>query len=112
MGILMSPLHQDLASGRWHSLTLAEQLGNIGSEYGRAQRAMHQGDADRFQNATDRCLELFDLTLVDPRWRGPRLRELARVREAACEEFFSASPDSKSLERYFLAFAVSARRAS
>ena len=30
--------HRDMAAGRWHELTLAEQLGNIGSEVSRAIR--------------------------------------------------------------------------
>jgi hypothetical protein len=30
--------HRDLAAGRWWQLSLAEQLGNIGSEVSRAVR--------------------------------------------------------------------------
>jgi hypothetical protein len=29
-------VHQNLAVGRWFEMTLAEQLGNVGSEVGRA----------------------------------------------------------------------------
>ena len=32
-------LHAGLAAGRWHTLTLNEQLGNVGSDVGRAIRA-------------------------------------------------------------------------
>ncbi len=30
--------HKDLAAGRWYSLSLAEQLGNVGSDFERALR--------------------------------------------------------------------------
>ncbi|TSC78477.1 MAG: hypothetical protein G01um101429_750, partial [Parcubacteria group bacterium Gr01-1014_29] len=32
-------IHKELAEGRWFQLSLMEQLGNIGSEVGRAARA-------------------------------------------------------------------------
>jgi hypothetical protein len=32
-------LHATLAAGRWHQMTLVQQLANIGSEVGRAARA-------------------------------------------------------------------------
>ena len=36
---------------------------------------------DAPMRALDRALELLDLTLADPRWNGPRLREVARTRK-------------------------------
>ena len=105
-------LHANLASGRWHTLTLAEQLGNVGSDVGRAIRAKAQGDDVRLQGALDRALELFDLTLTDERWRGPRRREIARAREVVCDflvgdnEYASTAA---SLDAYFLPYAVAAR---
>lgn len=106
----MSVVHAGLAGGRWHTMTLAEQLGNVGSEYERAHRSRQQGDAVRFRNASDRFLELLDLTLADSRWRGRRLQELARIRETACEELFASEKIDNTLGRYFFYFAVSARR--
>lgn len=104
-------LHKELAAGRWHTLTLFEQLGNIGSEVSRARRV--QGtDAARFQNAVDRALELFDLTLADRRWRG-RLREVGRAREVFCDAVYGGKEYGSSLadlERYFDHFAIAARR--
>ena len=79
-------MHRGLASGRWWTLTLAEQLANAGADVGRAIRAKEEGDQCRFDAACDRALELLDLTLADPRWRGPRLREIARTREVMFEE--------------------------
>ena len=106
------PLHPRLAAGRWFELTLMEQLGNIGSEVGRASRAKSLGNGERFAGALDRALELFDLTLADKRWQG-RLKEIARAREGVCDflvgdnEFGSTA---ESLDRYFLPFAMAARR--
>ena len=34
----MTVAHRDLAAGRWWELSLAAQLGNVGSEIGRALR--------------------------------------------------------------------------
>lgn len=104
--------HQSLAAGRWFSLSLAEQLGNIGSEVNRAIRA--RGDAQRFDNAVERGLELFDLTLSDPRWRK-RLKEIARARELFCDAAWGNLEYGTSLEDlntyfYFFAFAARSQR--
>ncbi len=106
--------HATLAAGRWNQLTLVQQLANIGSEVGRAARAKSSGNESRLVPAIDRCLELFDLTLADERWRGRR-REIARAREVVCDflvgdNLFGSS--AESLDRYFLAFAVAAREGS
>ena len=105
--------HVGMASGRWWTLTLAEQLANAGAEVGRAIRAKAAGDDVRFVAALDRCLELLDLTKADKRWTGPRLREIARVREVVCDflvgdNSYGSTPES--LEGYFMAFAFASRR--
>ena len=41
------PLHSSLSSGRWGKLTLAAQLGNVSSEFGRAARAQESGNTSR-----------------------------------------------------------------
>jgi hypothetical protein len=104
-------LHVGLTAGRWHELSLLEQLANIGSEVGRASRAKSLGNEARLANALDRCLELFDLTLADDRWRHRR-REIARAREIVCD-FLAGDNDARStaesLDAYFLPFAVASR---
>ncbi len=105
-------LHQELAAGRWQTFTLAEQLGNIGSEINRALNWKERGNAARVTSALERGLELLDLTLADPRWRG-RYKELARAREIACdylagENAYNSTPDA--LRKYFDAFALAAQR--
>lgn len=105
--------HRDLAAGRWHGLSLAEQLGNIGSEVSRALRWQGR-DADMAQHALYRALELFDLTLADPRHIAApsRMREIARAREVVAD-FFEGPNEYRStgssLQRYFDAYAVAAR---
>jgi hypothetical protein len=102
----------DLAAGRWRKLTLAEQLGNIGSDVARASWSRAQGQDERSTAALGRALELFDLTLDDHRW-STRRKEIARAREAVCD-FFVGENDfgstAESLDAYFLAFALAARR--
>jgi hypothetical protein len=106
-----APIHRDLAAGRWGRLSLAEQLANVGSEVGRMLR--WRGRDERLMSgAFDRALELLDLTLADPRWRG-RLREIARARELLCDAAAGGAEYGTRLEeldRYFLAFAVAARQ--
>lgn len=103
--------HQSLAEGRWFMLPLVEQLANIGSEVNRTIKA--RGDKARYDNAVVRCLELFDLTLSDPRWqKQKRLKEIARSRELFCDAAWGTMQYKTSLEdlnRYFYYFAYAAR---
>ncbi len=106
----MSMSHKNLAGGRWSELTLFEQMGNIGSEVHRARMAEGK-DEKLFQGAVDRALELFDLTLDDPRWRGRRT-EIARAREVFCDTALGGTEYGttlQDLEPYFDHFAFAAR---
>lgn len=108
----MNPIHPELASGRWHSFSLCEQLGHIGSEISRARRAREAGNRERMDGAVERALELFDLTLEDPRLRNRR-REICRAREVVCDFFWGDNEygsSAESLDRYFMAYALAARR--
>ena len=101
-----------LAGGRWHELTLAEQLGNIGSEISRAGSARARGNNDRMFKAVDRALELFDLTLADPKLAGRR-KEICRAREVVCDFFYGDNEygsNAASLDKYFRPYALAARR--
>ncbi|OGY89574.1 MAG: hypothetical protein A3B30_02390 [Candidatus Komeilibacteria bacterium RIFCSPLOWO2_01_FULL_52_15] len=102
--------HQNAARGSWFKLSLAEQLGNVGSEYDRASKWRKQNDA-RFQNAFDRFLELLDLTIADGRHSFSRKRELLRLRETACSELTQTTDTSVDLSNYFHRFALLARKA-
>lgn len=96
-------------------MSLYEQLGNVGSEVGRALRWKTR-NPQISQRAFERALELMDFTLDDPRHRcSPAcLRELARAREVMVD-FLAGSNEyqstADSLQRYFDAFAVAANLA-
>lgn len=104
--------HGGLSAEVWHRLSLVEQLGNIGSEVGRALRAKAAGHPERQARAMGRALELFDLSASDPGLRE-RHKEFRRAREMVVDylegdnEYGSSAAD---LEAYFLQFAVAARR--
>jgi len=106
--------HREIAAGRWWSLTLAEQLGNVGSEVSRALK-WRSRNPQIAQGAMARALELIDLTLDDPRHRSSvaRLREICRAREVLVD-FLAGSNQYGStevtLQKYFDAFAVAASR--
>jgi hypothetical protein len=105
-------LHGANIAERWFAMSLAEQLGNVGSEVGRAIR-WRARRPEIAQGALHRALELIDLTLDDPRHRASvsRLREICRVREVLLD-FLVGSNEYGSTEattqRYFDAFAVAA----
>lgn len=105
-------IHADSA-GRWGTLSLVEQLANVGSEVDRAIRAHENGNIPRFSAALERALELFDLTAGDARQSGHRRREILRAREEFCRLFFDEKvprDSARGLSRYFLAFATAARQ--
>lgn len=109
----MTIQHRDLVNGHWQQLSLAEQLGNVGSEISRALKWSSR-NPDLARAAFHRALELIDFTLDDPRHRQsvPRLREIARAREVVVD-FLSGSNQygstGPSLQKYFDAFALAAR---
>ena len=106
----MAHLHAEYTAGKWQNLTLAEQLGNIGSEFGRVSNWQGR-DQTKYQSSVDRLLELFDLTINDTRWRG-RLKEICRLREILCSLLLADNryrATIKEVERYFLHFAILAR---
>jgi hypothetical protein len=104
--------HPELAAGRWFTLSLAEQLGNVGSEYERALHWKQQRDAERFEHAFARMLELLDLTIADSRWEEDRQDELNAVREQTCRELSSDKcSESGKFRQYFYGFALQAREA-
>lgn len=111
---MSSPIHAGLAAGRWHELSLAEQLGNIGSEISRALRSKAAGNEPRMQGALERALELFELTMADPKLRH-RLKEICRAREVVCDYFYGDNvygTEPESLDRWFTAYAMAARIAA
>lgn len=104
--------HKELAAGRWFTLSLVEQMANVGSDVGRAINWKTKGNLPYSQKAFERALELLDLTLMDRKNKG-RFREVARVREALVD-FLAGENEYSSTEsiwnKYFLQFAQAARK--
>lgn len=100
---------------RWHGFNVLEQMGNIGSEIYRAFSWEKRGDKKYSEQALDTALELFDLTLADPRWskiKG-RLKEIGRARELMCDFFLGENQYNETAEglmKYFDEFAIAARK--
>ena len=101
-----------MAPEKWQKLSLAEQMGNIGSEVNRVIYLEKADDKNNKEKALGRVLELIDLTISDKRWKG-RLFEICRLREVICDLFlgnntYRVSP--KFLKDYFLFFALLATK--
>ena len=106
--------HKDLTLERWKKLNLCEQLANVGSEVFRAIK--WRGKNPEYSRlALERALELLDLTLRANVDSGPRLKELARVREALVDYFFfdnEYGSSDKSWQDYFGSFNYAANNPS
>mgnify|MGYP001581562140 CR=1 FL=1 len=103
--------HQELANGRWFKLSLVEQMANIGSEVVRTINWKNKKNLEYANLAFDRALELFDLTISDPKNRH-RLKEICRARECFADFFFGENQynfTDESWEKYFYAFNYAAR---
>ena len=99
-----------MVAGKWFEYTLCEQMGNIGSEVGRANR-WKEKDIKLFESAVFRAIELLNLTLSDMRWKN-RLKEIARAKESVCDAFTGGkeyNSNFEDLEKYFYHFAYAAR---
>jgi len=93
---------------RWQSLSLIQQLANIGSEVLRASSWQERGDILQKEKSAEHALELIDSTVADPRWAG-RYNELLRLREIVCDKLYngnSYNTDTGTIENYFLPFAL------
>jgi hypothetical protein len=93
---------------RWQRLSLIEQLANIGSEIYRVK--MWQGkDEKLFENSIIRVLDLFNLTLSDPKNKG-RLKEVARAKELFLDAVYNGGKEYRTslddLDKYFYQFAL------
>jgi hypothetical protein len=104
--------HKDLAQSRWAKMSLLEKMANIGSEVERAINWREKNNHEYSLKSASRALELFDLTLDSPMPRSS-IREVARAREIATDFFFDKNEYSTTsifLKKYFLAFAIAARK--
>lgn len=100
---------------RWSTLSLTEQMANIGSEVGRTLKWMEKGKANMSEGAFIRALDLMDATIKYGRQNSPLrdnlLVELCRARELFVESYQNRDIDTCSyLNKYFGQFASALRR--
>jgi len=100
---------------KWAKLTIYEQLGNIGSEVGRAINARRNGYEDRMEGAINRALDLFLATievLIKEKTHIHRAKEVIRARDEFMSLFYDGNFDEEEankIENYFMNFAYIAR---
>lgn len=97
---------------RWCKMSFMEQMANIGSEVDRAFHWKSKNQPVFSQKSIERALELIDLTLQSLK-EFPRLREVARTREALVDYFFCANEyafTETQWRKYFLQFAMALRK--
>lgn len=93
----------------WASLDVFQQLGNIGSEVGRALKAKKQQQPERMQAAFYRGMDLLNATIDS--WaerKTAALPELLIAREQFARTVLTDDEDPK-IEQYFMQFAMAAR---
>lgn len=82
-----------LDADRWASISLMEQMANIGSEIGRTRGWLVKGKPDMAEKAFYRSLDIIDLTIkygrLNQPGRGELLKELCRLRECFCEAYLN-----------------------
>lgn len=92
----------------WASQSIFWQLGNIGSEVGRALRAKQQGNVSRMTSAFYRGMDLINATVEAWTMRGKSPYELLIAREQFARSILTDAID-ETLEKYFMQFAIAER---
>lgn len=101
--------HKDLAAGRWATMSLADQMLNIGSEISRANSWRAKGNTERCHSAAARALELLSLTIESQKGKHS-LREFCRLHEVIADLYYGDNTyqtDPAKLQQYFDAFIYS-----
>ncbi|WP_295159062.1 hypothetical protein [uncultured Brachyspira sp.] len=102
----MSYMHKDSANGKWKTLSLAEQMANIGSEVYRAIKFKKKNNFEYSKNALYRALELLDLT-IEAQYKKHSIKEFTRLREVLCDYLLGDNEynTDESIMKYFDSFA-------
>jgi hypothetical protein len=95
-------------SAAWAQLDVFNQLGNIGSEVGRALTAKKQGKTERSTSAFFRGMDLVNATIDAWVACGKSPYELLIAREQFAISILTDREDL-TLEAYFMQFALAAR---
>ncbi|MDQ5969805.1 MAG: hypothetical protein QG593_322 [Patescibacteria group bacterium] len=92
----------------WSRQSIFWQLGNIGSEVGRALNAKRRGQEVRMLSAFYRGMDLINATVNAWTKQGKSAYELLIAREQFAESILTDKEDSR-LEQYFMQFAIAER---
>ncbi len=92
----------------WKKLDVFNQMGNIGSEVGRALNAKQAGNESRMNSAFFRGMDLINMTVDSWSEDNKPTRELLIAREQFAKSILTDEEDA-TLEKYFFDFAVAAR---
>ncbi len=90
--------HKNLAAGRWATMSLADQMLNIGSEISRAN-----GNVQRCHSAAARAIELLSLTIESQKGKHS-LREFCRHHEVIADFYYGDNiyqTTPEGLQKYF-----------
>lgn len=101
-------IHKGLTPEHWFSFSLFQQLANVGCDIERVIQWKKAGNAQYSQDAFERAMELLDFTIADPKNRGPKRKEMLRVREALIDFFVydnEYSSTNEAWQEYFFNFA-------
>lgn len=92
----------------WASQSVFWQLGNIGSEVGRALKAKRSGNESRMTSAFYRGIDLMNATVVAWVAQNKSPYELLIAREQFAKTILTDDEDL-TLEKYFMDFAIAER---
>ena len=106
-------IHPPDVIANWSKQPWYMQIGNVGSEVGRAIKYQKMGQAALAEKAFVRSLELFDLTIdaaveYDRVHHTAHLKEFCRAREEWCDYFTGSheyGSSAEQIERYYTQFA-------
>lgn len=92
----------------WAEQSVFWQLGNIGSEVGRALAAKHNGNKSRMDSAFYRGMDLINTTVDVWVEQGKSPYELLIAREQFAKSILTDDED-QTIEQYFTQFAIAER---
>lgn len=99
---------------KWFSLSIAEQLGNTGSELDRYVNLLKRNDLENSEIAFYRAIDLLDLTKQNPTITRAQRKEVAKVKEVLCDSIVNAAQNYNTpieyFQKYFMDFALVARK--
>ncbi|PJE65332.1 hypothetical protein COU91_02170 [Candidatus Saccharibacteria bacterium CG10_big_fil_rev_8_21_14_0_10_47_8] len=93
---------------KWTTLSIFNQMGNIGSEVGRSFSYLKKNDKEMAEAALARAIDLFDATTGSSKLTAARRKEILRAKEEYLRAFFE-NTDRPGIENYFMQFAIAAR---